>query len=206
SLYLPPPVLDYVEDGFYSSSSLPGVKKGDLLWLLDGNGRKEGLFSVFSTYGDSAELDPVYLANALPGMGLEKAGGIDISLLASYDLKNRAFLSSLSIDFHTLLYPFLPSLGVAVENFGGTVGIYGEAGVKLSLPFSSVFYNAALLKNLSLDAGSHILLGSKGGFAISGFWNIGVSYRVLPSLSISVSYVKCRGSGSMFSLAAGGTI
>ena len=206
ALFLSGPVLDYAEDGFYSTSSFPGISKGNLLWLLDGNGKREGLFAVLSLHGDAGELEPVYIGNALPGMILEKARGFDCSLLFALDTESKAFLSSLSLDFHTPLYPFLPAVGFAMENVGGMVGVYGEAGLKVGLPLASLFPTVSLVKNVAMEAGAYILLGTKGAMNLSGFWNVEMSYRILPSLSLSLGFARTKGSGRMVSLSLGGTL
>ena len=208
SFMSPSPRLDYIYRGSYSFLSDSYYRRGTRLSAVDGDGRIRGLFEVAERYDGSVLLEPVYLSDPVPGLGIKEYGEWTASVSASmgFDFPDPAFEVTAAIGRSDLLYPFTPFLSFTYMMDNGSSFMYGGIGLSASLDFWRIFPTVSftLIEEGRIGADAAILLGmGPDGFDWCGRYSVYYEHSPLPSFFWRLGYVNIQGR-HMLMLGGGG--
>ena len=177
SFMAPSPRLDYIYRGSYSFLSDSYYRRGTRLSAVDGDGRIRGLFEVAERYDGSVLLEPLYLSDPVPGLGIREYGEWTASVSASmgFDFPDPAFEATAAIGRSDLLYPFTPFLSFTYMMDNGSSFMYGGIGLSASLDFWRIFPTVSftLIEEGRIGADAAILLGmGPDGFDWCGRYSV----------------------------------
>ncbi len=142
--------LDYIYKESFSSISLDGAKRGQNYALIGESGKTEALFSASGVYEEAVTLRPYWLSSPLPGMRIERINDFSLSIRAFSNVKFTSYGTSLSLYYSTFTYPLVPFIEAAVI-YDGSFGCVISAGLGASFSFASVWPDAELMRNLSIE-------------------------------------------------------
>ena len=208
SLMAPSPRLDYIYGGSYSFLADEYYRRGTRLRAVDSDGRVRGLFETAERYDGAVMLEPLYLADPVPGLPLEKCGAWTAFLSAamSPDFSSPSFEITAAAGRSDLIYPFMPLLFATYYMDGGDAYFYGGLGIGASFDLWRMFPTVSftLVEEGRITADASVLLGTgPAGFDWRGRFSISYEHSPLPSFFWRIGYVNLQGR-SMLSVGGGG--
>lgn len=198
--------LDYIYDKSFSFFPEVHYRKGTTFTLKDANGKTQGVFEVKHNYSEASVLQPLYVANALPGMTLKKSSSWRYSITAGTNLYKSNLAISADIGNTSLIYPIVPIVSLLYEKRNQSQALAVGIGVESYLDLNDFLkIGFTLIEEGRIGASASVLLTIEdGSFGYNGTFSIFYEHRLLPKFFWRVGYSRYPKIGNAMIIGIGG--